>query len=280
MPSTAWPSASFSVISRSSGWRSPERARRGADLVGEQQLPARRRPQPVDLVEGALVGDRERCGSPRPRRPRTPPAAGAPRSAGRRRRCRRGPRTRRAAPPGRPGGRPHRPGGGRGRRARPRSPTRQLDRLEVGEPLDLGLEDRAHRRDDDLDRAVRRRRPGVRQPAQHREPAAHGVAARGEPLVRQRLPGGVVGDRGRVQHAAERLDEVLGLAGRRGDGEHGAPGVDQPLDDERPQRRRAGEVEGRDRARRGRPRRRAARRLLAAGPARPDRRRLIGRTPP
>ena len=39
--------------------RLAERGGPAAYLVGEQQLAARRRPQPLDLVEGALVGDRE-----------------------------------------------------------------------------------------------------------------------------------------------------------------------------------------------------------------------------
>ena len=60
MPSTAWPSAILSSISRSSGNGVRELAGPGPDLVGEQQLAARRRPQPVgDRLEGALVGDRE-----------------------------------------------------------------------------------------------------------------------------------------------------------------------------------------------------------------------------
>src|SRR6185312_9262030 len=37
-----------------------QRGRASAYLVGEQQLPARRRPQPLQLLDGALVGDRER----------------------------------------------------------------------------------------------------------------------------------------------------------------------------------------------------------------------------
>ena len=57
-------------------------------------------------------------GSPRPRRPRTPPGSGAARSAGRRRPGRRGPRTRRASRPGRPGCTPRPRAGVRRRRAR------------------------------------------------------------------------------------------------------------------------------------------------------------------
>ena len=105
IPSTAWPSAILSSISRSSGWRSASSRALAPDLVGQQQLAARRRPQPLGAAP-TTAGRRSRTtGSPRPRRPRTRPGPGAPRSAGRRRRCRRGPRTRHAARPGRPGGR-------------------------------------------------------------------------------------------------------------------------------------------------------------------------------
>ena len=129
------------------------------------------------------------------------------------------------------------------------SPGDELDRLEVAEPLDLGLQHRAHRRDHDLQRAVGRRRVArVAQPAEHGQPAPDRVAARAEPLVRQRLPAGVVADGRRVEEVAERLDEVLGLARGRGHGEHGAARADQPGDDVGPHRLGTGEVERPDRA--------------------------------
>ncbi len=78
-----------------------------AYVVGEQQLAARRRPQPLALAPSCAGRPPRSCGSRRSRRRRTPRAGGAPRSAGRRRRCRRGRRTRRASRPGRPGCRPH-----------------------------------------------------------------------------------------------------------------------------------------------------------------------------
>ena len=53
------PAAILSVSSSSCGCARPERGGPLADLVGEQQLAARRRPEPLDLLEGALVGDRE-----------------------------------------------------------------------------------------------------------------------------------------------------------------------------------------------------------------------------
>ena len=125
-------------------------------------------------------------------------------------------------------------------------PGDELDRLEVAEPLDLRLQQRAHRRDHDLQRAVGRVVARVAEPAEHREPAADGVAARAEPLVGQRLPARVVADQRRVDEVAERLDEVLGLAGGGGHGEDGAPLADQPGDDERTHRLGTGEVEGAD----------------------------------
>ena len=194
MPSTAIPWASLSVISAAAG--GPGRAgRRGSYLVGEEQLAARRRPEAFDGLEGALVGDREACGSRRPRRRRTPPAGGAPRSVGRRRRCRRARRTRRASRRGRRGSTP-RPTSRRTTSSSSTSwPGGELDRLEVGQPLDLRLEHRADGRDDDLERAVVRLGAGVLDPAQDSEPATDRVAARAQPLVRQRLPGRVERDR-------------------------------------------------------------------------------------
>ena len=60
MPSTAMPSASLSVISLSWGWACAELGRAAAYVVGQQQLAARRRPQPIaPLVHRALVGDGE-----------------------------------------------------------------------------------------------------------------------------------------------------------------------------------------------------------------------------
>ena len=124
IPSTAMPSASLSVISRSCGCALPSASRTAAHLVGEQQLAARRRPEPLAPAPGCAGRPPRSCGSRPPRRRRTPPAAGAPRSAGRRRRCRRGPRTRRASPPGRPASTPPRRAARRPPRARPPGPAR------------------------------------------------------------------------------------------------------------------------------------------------------------
>ena len=122
-------------------------------------------------------------------------------------------------------------------------PGLQLDRLEVGQPLHLRLEHGTDRRHDDLERTVVGVAAGVLDPAQHGQPAADGVAARAQPLVRQRLPGRVERDRVGVEQVLELLGEVLGLAHGRGDDQHRAAGVDEPAHHERPQRRGTGEVE-------------------------------------
>ena len=205
---------------------------------------------PSSRLERALVGDGERLAPPRPCRPRTRPAAGAPRSAGTRPRCRRAPRTRRAARPGRPGGRPQR------RAARTRSsrstssPTASRTGSMSASPLTCGCSTER------TGAATTRSGPvgdaglaGVHQPAQHREPATDRVGARRQPLVRQRLPGGVERDRSRVEQVADRLDQLLGLPLGGGHGEHrAAPALRadrQAGDQERSQCRRPGQVEGR-----------------------------------
>ena len=199
--------------------------RRGARAhgVGEQQLAARRRPQAVlgDL-EAALVGDLEPADLLDRVAPELQRAAGAPRWAGRRRGCRRAPRTRRAARRGRCGCR---------RRPRARSTT-SLERSVVAglrarparrspRPLAIGWSTRAHRGDDHRQRAVGVvAGVGVGQPAQHRQALADGVAARAEPLVRQRLPARGTGRRHRRPGSPRASAvQVLGLAAGGGDGE-------------------------------------------------------------
>lgn len=107
-----------------------------------------------------------------------------------------------------------------------RLPAAQRHRLQVPQPLDLRLEHRADRRDHHADRARRRVVvPGVRQAAQHGEPAAHRVAAGREALVRQRLPGRVLRHLVGGQQRAQRRRQVLRLAPGRGHREHRAPGL-------------------------------------------------------
>lgn len=65
----------------------------------------------------------------------------------------------------------------------------------------------------------------VREAAQYGEAAADGVGAGREPLVRQGLPGGVLGDRVGVEERAERGGQVLGLPPGRRDGQDRAPRV-------------------------------------------------------
>ncbi|CAM5375706.1 hypothetical protein SBADM41S_01005 [Streptomyces badius] len=105
-------------------------------------------------------------------------------------------------------------------------PARKAHRLQIAEPLDLRLEHRADRGDDDGDRAgLRVVLAGVRQAAQHGEAAAHGVGAGREPLVRQGLPGRELRDRVRRQHRTQGRGQVLGLAARGGDGQDGPAGL-------------------------------------------------------
>ena len=189
------------MISASCGCASAELGGATAYVVGEQQLAARRRPQSLDRLQGALVGDGEGAdlvdlvaeelhpqGVFLGRREDVDDAAADGELAALLDQVDAGVR-----------------------RAREPSydvleldllPRRQLDRLEVGQPLDLGLQHRAHRGHDDLERAVVLVGAGVLDPAQHREPSTDGVAARAEPFVRQGLPG-------RVERHRRRVEQVL-----------------------------------------------------------------------
>ena len=214
-------------------------------VIGEQQLAARRRPQPLDGLQGPLVRDGEgpdllyvvapelhpqRVFLGRREDVHDPAADGEL-----------------AAPLDQVDARV--------RRIREASydvvevdgvALAQRHGLEVSESLDLRLKQRSDRRHDHPERTVVAGRTGVADPAEDRQPAADGVAARAEPLVRKRLPAWVVADEAGVDQVAELFDEVLGLAGGRRHREHRPAGVDQALDRERPQRRRTGQVEGRD----------------------------------
>ena len=96
----------------------------------------------------------------------------------------------------------------------------ERDRLQVTEPLGDGLEHRAHRRDDHRQGAVGVVAGlGVCEPAQHRQALADGVAAGAQPLVREGLPRGEQRDGPRAQARLERGVEVFGLSTGGGDGE-------------------------------------------------------------
>ena len=94
----------------------------------------------------------------------------------------------------------------------------QRDRRQLPEPAGHRLQDGPHRRDDDGQRPVCGvGRVRMRETAQHGEASADGVAARAEPLVRERLPARERRDAVGREQAAERLGEVVRLAGRRRD---------------------------------------------------------------
>jgi len=123
----------------------------------------------------------------------------------------------------------------------------QADRVEVGQALDLRLQNRPDRCDDHPDRAGRVV-GGVHQAAQHGEPAADGVRARRQPLVRERLPRGVGLDRLGIDQTADRGHQVVGLAGGRGDRQDhlrlaGPVVLGERGGQERPKRARSGQVE-------------------------------------
>ena len=84
----------------------------------------------------------------------------------------------------------------------------QPDRRDVGQACHLRLEQGAHRGDDDP-----RGRPVVLagQSPQHLQASADGVGARAEPLVRQRLPGRVVGREVRPEQGLQGGELLLRL---------------------------------------------------------------------
>ena len=104
----------------------------------------------------------------------------------------------------------------------------QRHRSQLAEALGDRLEDGAHRCDDDSERPVRRvPLGGMGQPAEHREPLAHGVAPGAESLVRQGLPRREVRHGIRSQAGDECGVEVLRLTTGGRHGQHRA--ADRPL---------------------------------------------------
>jgi len=117
--------------------------------------------------------------------------------------------------------------------------------LEVTQSRDNGLEQGTDRKHEHADRA---RLPrvvaghGVREAAQHGDPARDGVASGGEPLVRQGLPGGEDRDVVGREEAAERGGEFVGLpAGGGDDGDRATRG--RRGDERGAHPRRCGDVE-------------------------------------
>ena len=224
--------------------RLPELGGTTAYVVGEQQLAARRGPEPLHGLEGALVGHGERPDLLDVVAPELHPEGML---LGRREDVDDATADRELpAPLDHVDARVRRLGeASHDVLERPGVAGRQLDGLDVGEAGHLRLQQAADRRDDDLERAVGGVGAGVPQAAQHGEATADGVAARAEPLVRERLPARVVGDRVGVDEVGELLDEVLGLSRGGGDGEDGATALDEAVHHERAHGRRPGQVEGR-----------------------------------
>jgi hypothetical protein len=216
MPSTGMPCASLSRISVSSDARRQiERA--APDLRGEQQLPARRGPQPFDRFDGALVRDREGTDLLDLVAPELHPGRML---VGGREDVQDAATDRELAALGdqvhpcvRHVGKPTCHVLELGLAA-----GDQLDRLEVAEPLELRLQNRPHRRHHDAELAAVR----VGEAAQHSQPPADRVGPRRQPLVRQRLPGRVHRDPVRLirqpsasaRSSASRLVAVTARTGR------------------------------------------------------------------
>ena len=117
------------------------------------------------------------------------------------------------------------------------------DRPHVAEALDLRLQQRPYGRHDHL-------RPrgfvGADNASQDGEPPTHRVGARAQPLVREGLPGGVVGDRVGAEHRGDLSGQLLGFAVRAGDQQDRTFRVlGEDRSEQRPQRRRRRHVKNR-----------------------------------
>ena len=210
---------------------------------GQQQLPARWRPQPLDRRDGALVRHRERADLLDLVAPELDPQRVL---LGRREHVEDAAAYREIA------ALLHQVDAGVGHVGQlpyhvfevGSAALAQLDGYQISEVLQLRLEHGPDRGDHHAQRVA----VGMREPAQYRQAPPDGVRTRREPLMRQRLPGRV--DRNLVggQQAAQRGGEVLGLAAGGGDREH-RPAAARPVGrgrghHERAQRRRRGQVEG------------------------------------
>jgi hypothetical protein len=79
---------------------------------------------------------------------------------------------------------------------------------------------------------------GVGQPAEHCQPPPHSVGPGGQPLVRQRLPGGQLSDHPGAQHVGQLGGQLTGFPIGGGDGQHRMPCAGQRSHGQRAGRRR------------------------------------------
>ena len=93
----------------------------------------------------------------------------------------------------------------------------ELDRRELTETGDHRLQQRTDRQDQHADRpGLTAARDRVRKPAEDGQAARDGVGARGEPLVGERLPRGQHRHIVRREVATQRAGEIVGVSARRG----------------------------------------------------------------
>ena len=97
----------------------------------------------------------------------------------------------------------------------------QPQRCDLAQTPDHRLQHAAHRADHDAKprAAVEIVLLGMREAAQYGEPAPDGVRPWGEPLVRKGFPAREEFDAGRVEQAAQRIQQVVRLAAGRDNGE-------------------------------------------------------------
>ncbi|GMA35006.1 hypothetical protein GCM10025876_12100 [Demequina litorisediminis] len=216
MPSTACPSAILASISEAAGTSFTSLGGTRADVVGQQQFAARRRPQALHVRQRALVRDRERAD--RVHLVAKELDAHGVRVGGRE-------HVNDPAAHGELATLLHHVDTGVRRGAEGVGkvgevalvPHLEVDGFEIRQARHDGLQQRADGRDHHLhgrDARLGFHDAGVDDPAQRREAARHGVGAGAQALVRQRLPGGQDGNAGRVAVATERGGERVGVSAR------------------------------------------------------------------
>ncbi|CAB4899292.1 unannotated protein [freshwater metagenome] len=92
----------------------------------------------------------------------------------------------------------------------------ERDGFDLAETRGHRLHQRSNGGDDDTQRIAVVAVTGAGETTEHIEPLAHGIGARGEPFVRQRLPRREHGD-AVTEHLGEFTRQVVGFASRRGD---------------------------------------------------------------